>query len=142
MSGSHEITYAVDFGADRHDRRENKTFSSPQQLSHGEAAGCCIPRIARLMALAIRFEGLLRDRTIRDCAELARLGRVTRARMTQIMKLLQLAPDIQEQLLFLPPMKGLNERNLRRVVSRIDWDEQRRLFQKLTQSLDNAGRSG
>ena len=58
------------------------------------------------------------------------------------MKLLQLAPDIQEQLLFLPPMKGLNERNLRRVVSRIDWDEQRSLFQKLTQSLDNAGRSG
>ena len=42
------------------------------------------------MALAIRFEGLLRDETIRDYAELARLGRVTRARMTQIMKLLDL----------------------------------------------------
>ncbi len=93
------------------------------------------------MALAIRFEGLLRDNTIRDCAELARLGRVTRARMTQIMKLLHLAPDIQEQILFLPPMKGLNERNLRRVVSQIDWDEQRRLFLKITESLDSAGES-
>ena len=140
MSGSHEITYAVDFGADRHDRRENKTFSSPQQLSRWRSAlAARIPRIARLMALAIRFEGLLRDRTIRDCAELARLGRVTRARMTQIMKLLQLAPDIQEQLLFLPPMKGLNERNLRRVVSRIDWDEQRRLFQKITGTFHRTG---
>jgi hypothetical protein len=83
------------------------------------------------MALAIRFQGLLREKKIRDYAELARLGRVTRARMTQIMKLLDLAPDIQEQILFLPPVKGLNERNLRRIVSTIDWREQRRMFQKL-----------
>jgi hypothetical protein len=59
------------------------------------------------MALAIRFEGLLRKRTIRDLAELARLGGVTRARMTQIMQLLDLAPDIQEQILFLPHVKRL-----------------------------------
>ena len=72
------------------------------------------------------------DETIRDYAELARLGRVTRARMTQIVKLLHLAPDIQEQILFLPRIKGLNERNLRRIVSRIDWDEQRRMFWKIT----------
>jgi hypothetical protein len=83
------------------------------------------------MALAIRFDELLRDETIRDYAELARLGRVTRARITQIMKLLDLAPDIQERLLFLPPVTRLNERNLRSVVSRIDWREQRRLFQKI-----------
>ncbi len=87
------------------------------------------------MALAIRFEGLVRDETIRDYAELARLGRVTRARMTQIMKLLHLAPDIQEQILFLPLLKGLNERNLRSVVRRIDWGEQRDLFQNLLKSL-------
>jgi hypothetical protein len=97
-----------------------------------------IPRIARLMALAIRFEVLLREKKIRNCAELACRGRVTRARMTQIMKLLHLAPDIQEQILFLPPIEGLNERNLRRVVSRIDWDEQRLMFQKFT----DASRTG
>ena len=62
---------------------------------------------------------------------LFRSGRVTRARMTQIMKLLDLAPDLQEEILFLPFVKGLNERNLRRIVSRIDWDEQRRLFQRI-----------
>lgn len=87
------------------------------------------------MALAIRFEGLLREEAIRDYAELARLGRVTRARMTQVMKLLHLAPDIQEQILFLPLIKGLNERNLRPIVSRIDWDEQRRMFRKITEGL-------
>ena len=52
--------------------------------------------------------------------------------MTQIMKLPNLAPDIQEQILFLPPMPRLNERNLRPIVNRIDWREQRRLFQELT----------
>ena len=80
------------------------------------------------MALAIRFEGLVREGTIRDYADLARRGHVTRARMTQIMKLLDLAPDIQEQILFLPPLKGLNERNLRAIVKQIDWTEQRRMF--------------
>ena len=90
------------------------------------------------MALALRLDGLLRKKTIRDYAELASLGRVTRARMTQIMKLLNLAPDIQEQILFLPNIPGLNERNLRPLVSRIDWDEQRRLFRKITDRFDRA----
>lgn len=83
------------------------------------------------MALAIRFEGLVRAKTIQDYAELARLGGVTRARMTQIMGLLQLAPDLQEQLLFLPAMGKLNERNLRTIVSQLDWSEQRRMFRKI-----------
>ena len=76
----------------------------------------------------------MRTERIRDYADLARLGRVTRARMTQIMKLLLLAPDIQEQILFLPLTKGLNERNLRSIVNRMDWNEQRRMFQKITRS--------
>jgi hypothetical protein len=141
VSGNQVVTYALDFCAGRQRRRENKTSSSHRQPPDGEVASRSIPRIARLMALAIRFEGLLRDETIRDYAELARLGRVTRARMTQIMKLLDLAPDIQEQILFLPPIQGLNERNLRRIVGRIDWDEQRRMFQKIMDRLHRAGES-
>jgi hypothetical protein len=76
------------------------------------------------MALAIQFEGMLRDETIQDYAELARLGQVTRARITQMMKLRHLAPDIQEQILFLPNITTINERNLRPIVSRTDWREQ------------------
>ena len=140
MSGHREVTYTLDFCAGRQSRWNHKAFSG-RQAPHGDAAGVPIPRIARLMALAIRFEGLLRDGTVRDYAELARLGRVTRARMTQIMKLHDLAPDIQEEILFLPVIKGLNERNLRPIASRIDWDEQRRMFQKITGRLDGT-RSG
>ena len=83
------------------------------------------------MALAIRFEGLLRDKTIRDYAELARLGGVSRARITQIMKLRLLAPDIQEEILFLSEARGVTERNLRPLLRRIDWTEQRRMFQAI-----------
>ena len=122
MSGSQEVTYAVAFRAGKR---------PDQQPPNSESTGNSIPRTARLMALAIRFEELVRTERIRDYAELARRGHVTRARMTQIMKLLDLAPDIQEQILFLPPIHGLNERNLRRIVSRIDWHEQRPLFHKI-----------
>ena len=128
MSGNREVTYAVDFRAGR---RRDKIASFLRHSPDNETIGCSIPRIARLMALAIRFEGLVQEEKVRDYAELARLGRVTRARMTQIMKLLHLAPDIQEQILFLPPVRRLNERNMRPVVQRIDWREQRRLFQRI-----------
>jgi hypothetical protein len=131
MSGHREVTYTLDSCAGGEARRKNDTFSWDRQQPDGEAASPAIPRIARLMALAIRFEGLLREGTIADYAELARLGRVTRARVTQIMQLLQLAPDIQEQILFLPLLPGLNERNLRPITSRVIWDEQRCLFQKI-----------
>ena len=111
MSGSQEIKYALDFCANTRNRRESTaTLDHPSPADGNDSP---VPRIARLMVLAIRFDGLLRAEKFRDYAELARLGRVTRARMTQIMKLLDLSPDIQEQILFLPNRKGLNERTSR-----------------------------
>ncbi|HXS99013.1 MAG TPA: hypothetical protein VN736_30670, partial [Candidatus Limnocylindrales bacterium] len=64
-------------------------------------------------------------------AEVARLAGITRARMTQITKLLDLAPDIQEELLFMPAAKPVTERNLRPVAAQIAWPEQRRLFRSM-----------
>ena len=131
MSGNQDFTYPMDFRVGNKRPRKDETLSSELFHPYAEVACPLIPRVARLMALAIRFEGMLRNETIQDYAELARLGGVTRARMTQIMKLRHLAPDIQEQILFLPNIRGLNERNLRPVVIRIDWREQRRMFQKI-----------
>jgi hypothetical protein len=94
-----------------------------------------VPRIARLMALAIRFEGLIRQGAVADQAELARLGHVTRARLTQIMNLLQLAPDIQENLLFLPRIERgrgpIQERQLRPIAAISDWRKQRRMWNEM-----------
>ena len=94
-----------------------------------------LPRVARLMALAIKFDGLLREGVVTDYADLARLGLVTRARMTQIMNLLNLAPDIQEEILFLAERtqgrETIAERNLRPLTRMISWDRQRKLWRNL-----------
>ena len=88
-----------------------------------------VPRVTRLLALAHLFETLIRDGVVRDYADLARLGHVTRARLSQIMDLLLLAPDIQEQILFLPAVETgddpVTERELRRIVKVEDWSKQR-----------------
>jgi hypothetical protein len=60
-----------------------------------------LSRVTKLMALAIKL-GKLLDEGVATPTELARLGQVTRARMSQILNLLHLAPDLQERLLFLP----------------------------------------
>jgi len=101
-----------------------------------------LPRVARLTALAIRFDGLLRAGAIADYASLARLGRVTRARITQIMNLLLLAPDIQEELLFLPrTLQGrdpIHLRQLQPIAAAEDWREQRRRWRELVEASSNA----
>ena len=100
-----------------------------------EAPPGTVPRLARLMALAIRFDRLIKDGEIDDQADLARLGSVSRARVTQIMNLLQLAPAIQEAILFLPPtVKGrdpIRERHVRPIAAEPDWQRQRRLWKCL-----------
>src|SRR5690606_18912045 len=97
-----------------------------------------IPRVSKLMALAIRFDGLIRDGIVADFAELARLGHVSRARMTQIMNLLHLAPDIQEAILFLPRVEAgkdpVTERELRALVAEVEWGRQRRMWKTIVHS--------
>lgn len=94
-----------------------------------------VPRISRLMALAIRFDGLVGRGEVRDYADLARLGYVTRARITQIMNLLNLAPDVQEALLFLPrTVKGrdpIREKDVRPIAAVAHWHRQRKMWAKL-----------
>ncbi len=90
-----------------------------------------IPHIAKLMALAIRLDQLIRNGEVADQAELAKLGHVSRARLTQIMNLLQLAPDIQEKILFLPPgargSEMITERELRPIAAEVNWSRQRKI---------------
>jgi hypothetical protein len=87
------------------------------------------------MALALRFERLLREGHVVSYAELARLGHVTNARISQIMNLLHLAPDIQEAILFLPrTQRGRDPiilRDLQPLSAKCDWREQRRLWAQL-----------
>ena len=82
-----------------------------------------VPRVARLLALAHKFQGMLNRGEVESMADLARLGRVSRARITQIMDLLMLAPELQEELLFLRDEVALKD--LTPVVRAGPWDQQR-----------------
>jgi hypothetical protein len=92
-----------------------------------------IPRVSRLMALALKFEAMVAAGEVSDYAELARLGNVTRARLSQIMSLVNLAPDIIEQILFLPKVERGRDpiilADLTPIAAELDWNQQRRKWQ-------------
>jgi hypothetical protein len=94
-----------------------------------------VPRVARLRALALRLDALVRSGQIDSYSELALLGHVTRARVSQIMNLLSLAADIQEALLFLPLTQHGRDpiilADLMPIAALIDWRKQRRRWRQL-----------
>jgi len=99
-----------------------------------------VPRIARLMALALRFDELIRSGEVADYAELARLGQVSRARITQMMNLLALSPLLQEELLFLSSVeRGRDPIHLRQLqpIARLrDWRQQRSAWRQLKRRIN------
>ena len=123
------ITKQVHFGRGRRSRKVLKA-GEPPKATVGR-----VPRISRLTALAIRMQELVDTGEVADYADLARLAHVSRARITQIMNLLLLAPDIQEELLFLPVTNGshapIRERMVRPIAAVLNWGKQRRIWGKL-----------
>lgn len=101
----------------------------PQQINPPPATLARLPRITRLMALAIKFQDMVDRGEVRDYADIARLGYVTRARITQIMNLLHLAPEVQEDILF--ARSAPSERSLRPLTVQPLWDQQIRLWRGL-----------
>ena len=115
-------TYTVDF-----------TSKSPRWAT--QAATGRVPRVARTLALAHRIDGMIRAGELKDMANAARAIRITRARMTQIMNLLLLAPELQDAILDLPLVTSgrdpVSERALRRIVAEADWERQRELWDEV-----------
>ena len=94
-----------------------------------------VPRVSKLMALALHLDDLVQSGTVASYAELARLGHVTRARVCQILNLVYLAPDLQEALLFLPRTQRGRDRvilaDLQPIAATPDWRRQRRWWARL-----------
>lgn len=128
-----KIERKVHFQSGRHTRKELRNGEAPPLSTAGR-----VPRVSRLMALAIRLDELIRDRVVADQAELARLGHVSRARLTQIMNLLCLAPDLQEEILFLPATErgrdAITEKKLRPIAGTPSWKKQRLIWKRLVES--------
>lgn len=94
-----------------------------------------LPHITKLMALAIRLEHLLASGQVKDQAEIARVAGITRARVTQILNLTNLAPDIQQAILDLEPTTDpdprFREREVRTIAIQPNWETQRVLWKRL-----------
>ena len=93
-----------------------------------------IPRVARLLALAHQIDRKIRAGELRDLVHAAGLLGLTRARVSQIVGLTLLAPEIQEAVLDLTPTTGrdpVTERQLREIAAEPDWTQQLTLWRKL-----------
>ena len=118
----------------RRGRGARRVVETGADLNAGVPVGR-LSRITRLMALAIRFDDLIQNGEVTDYAELARLGHVSRARVTQIMNLLMRAPDIQEEILHLTRVTGgrdpIHLRQLQSIALIPDWRKQRKFWKTL-----------
>jgi hypothetical protein len=127
------IERTIHFGRQAHGRRRLHAGPPPEPVVREPGR---VPRVARLMALALRLDERLRRGEIASYGEVAELGHVSRARVSQILNLLNLASDIQEALLFLPrTVRGRDPlilRDLQPIASTCDWRRQRLMWGHLT----------
>jgi len=104
----------------KRDRRARKVLGQGETPKDDES----VPRMARLLALAHKWEGMVRRGDVNDYAEVARLNGLTKGRVAQVCCLALIAPDIQERLL-----NGgyicLQTVHLRQVGRQVVWQKQR-----------------
>src|SRR5712691_5372517 len=108
-------------------RLQPKPGATPQVVAHANTGR--LPRVTQILALAIQLEDMLRNGSAKDYADLARLSGVCRERLSQIVRLNYLAPDIQVELLYLPPTPTgrypIAETAVRKIANLLSWQEQR-----------------
>jgi hypothetical protein len=134
MSSSITIACQVHFrGRGRSNRRCLEAGPQPKPVTREPGR---VPRVARLLALALRIDEQVRKGELTSYSEVAVVGHVTRARVSQIMNLLNLAPDLQEAILFLPRTERGRDpiilRELQPIASILDWRKQRVLWQQFS----------
>ncbi len=98
-----------------------------------------LPRITQVLALAIHFDEMIRTGQATDYSDVARLTCLCRERISQIMRLHQLAPDLQVEVLYLAPTPTgkypISETMLRQVASLLSWADQRLKWKRIKENL-------
>lgn len=130
MSSATE-TFKIHLARKSHGRVELREGEAPEPPPRPRVP----TRAARLLALAHRFDGLVRSGEFDDYTQVALVAGLTKARISQIADLSLLAPVVQERVLVeLKPEKGrelYGERDLRLIVREPDWDRQLVLFERM-----------
>ena len=130
MTDSLTVTVPLHFQREFKGRKAATAIRDPLPLPLGR-----VPRLARLLALAHKLERMVHGNEVEDFATLARLGHVTRARMSQIVSLINLASDIQDDILHLPLVfQGRDPiiiRDVLPIARQLDWSKQRVMWRQL-----------
>ena len=121
MSGV-TVSYRLDPRQHRAVLSKEEPTPSPRQARRND-------RTARMLALAHHVEILVEEGRLPDYAAAARILGVTRARMTQVMNLLLLAPGIQEGVLL--ATLNIHERSLRAALREAEWNAQSTFKEKI-----------
>jgi hypothetical protein len=124
------VSHGVPFEIQFHLRA--KPVSGVPRSNHGE-----VPQVMRVLALAIHLDNMIRRGEAKDYADISRLSCLCRERVSQIMRLNYLAPDIQIELLYLPPVPAgrypISETAMRKIANILSWAEQRSAWSALKQ---------
>jgi hypothetical protein len=91
-----------------------------------------------LLRKAIEWQALLASGEALNQADIAHREGITRARVTQVMCLLRLAPEIQQHVLALPDMvrhPAITQRALRPIVQLENASDQKARFQELVSQV-------
>jgi hypothetical protein len=96
-------------------------------------------RVARILALAHHIDAGLRAGTWSHASDVSRVLGLSRNRVSQVLALLNLAPDLQEQVLFIEAIDGvepITEKALfEQVAKTVNWAEQRAKYAALVERL-------
>jgi hypothetical protein len=113
----------------------SKSRGASHQATRDSTNAGRLPQVTRTLALAIHFDEMIRRGDAHDYAEIARISCLCRERVSQIARLNYLVPDIQVELLYLPPTPTgrypISETAVRKIAGLLSWQDQRREWDAL-----------
>ena len=123
------VEYKIDFNSGNKKQKVSKI--APCSGKRTEK----LPHITRLLALAYHLQDLIEKGVVQDYADIARLSGLSRARLSQIMNLALLDPQIQEEILCSGSFpEKTKDQDLRAVLKSPVWKEQIGFWEKLKQA--------
>lgn len=118
-------------------RRGSKVLFAPEPFAGAHPTVRRPAHVARMLALAHHVESAIERGLFPDRAAVARKLGLTRARITQLLNLLLLAPELQQCVLSLEAVDGvepMSERAVRSVASALSWTEQKAAWTRLIEA--------